>query len=180
VPALAAFLRGVNLGPSRRLPMAELRTALEEAGFEGARTILQSGNIVVRSSKSAAAVEREIEAVVQERFGLRSDVLVRTEKQLADIVDGDPYDGNADHGSRYFVMFLPKKPSKAALGPFEDGDWGIDSFKVKGRELYIWCPEGMRDSRLIKELHKPGRIADTFTMRNWNTVTKTLAVAREL
>jgi uncharacterized protein (DUF1697 family) len=159
--------------------MADLRTALEEAGFEGARTILQSGNVVVSSRKGAATVAREIEAVIEERFGMRSAVLVRTAKELQAIVDHDPFAGVADNGSKYFVMLLPKKPTAAALRPFEGEDWGIDSFAVNGRELYIWCPEGMRDSRLIKELHKPGRIADTFTVRNWNTVTKTLAIAQE-
>jgi uncharacterized protein (DUF1697 family) len=42
----AALLRGINVGGSRKVPMAELRTLMEGLGYEGVRTYLQSGNAV--------------------------------------------------------------------------------------------------------------------------------------
>ena len=43
------LLRGINIGPRNRVPMARLREALEEAGFAEVRTHLQSGNVVLES-----------------------------------------------------------------------------------------------------------------------------------
>ncbi|HEY2005444.1 MAG TPA: DUF1697 domain-containing protein, partial [Solirubrobacteraceae bacterium] len=43
------LLRGINLGPNRRVPMAELRALLGEAGYENVRTYVQSGNVVLDS-----------------------------------------------------------------------------------------------------------------------------------
>jgi uncharacterized protein (DUF1697 family) len=177
VPSVAGFLRGVNLGPTRRLPMADLRSALSDAGFEDVRTVLQSGNVVVRSRKAPATVAREMEAVIEERFGLRSDVLARSAKELEAVVAANPFDGVATSGSKQFVMFLPKEPKAATLRELEAEDWGIDRFVADGREIHVWCPEGMRDSRLIKEMHRPKRLGETFTVRNWNTVTKVLELA---
>ena len=48
-----AMLRGINIGPNRRVPMADLRTLLTEAGYEDVRTYVQSGNIVLASPRQA-------------------------------------------------------------------------------------------------------------------------------
>ena len=42
-----ALLRGINLGAKRRVPMAELRALLTEAGYDNVRTYVQSGNVVL-------------------------------------------------------------------------------------------------------------------------------------
>ena len=60
MPRYVALLRGINLGPRNRVPMAELRAALEELGYEDVRTLLQSGNVGVTSSRSAKAVREEL------------------------------------------------------------------------------------------------------------------------
>ena len=43
---VVGLLRGVNLGPSRRLKMADLRAAVESLGHTDVETYLQSGNVV--------------------------------------------------------------------------------------------------------------------------------------
>lgn len=42
----AALLRGINVGGSRKVPMAELRTLMEGLGHDAVRTHLQSGQAV--------------------------------------------------------------------------------------------------------------------------------------
>ena len=75
-----ALLRGVNLGPRRRVPMAGLRALLEELGYDDVRTLLQSGNVGLGSGKSATAVREELEAAIADRFGVETDVVLRTRK----------------------------------------------------------------------------------------------------
>ena len=57
----AAFLRGVNVG-GVNLKMAEVATALTDAGFANVRTILASGNVALESAAKVAAVRKKAEA----------------------------------------------------------------------------------------------------------------------
>ena len=64
----AAFLRGVNVG-GVNLKMAEVATALSDAGFTNVRTILATGNVLLESKSGVAAVRKKAEAALRERFG---------------------------------------------------------------------------------------------------------------
>ena len=54
MPTFIAFLRAVNVG-KRKYPMAELREALTDAGFEEVETHIQTGNVLFRTSAALAA-----------------------------------------------------------------------------------------------------------------------------
>ena len=45
-----------------------------------------------------------------------------------------------------------------------------------GREIHVWCPEGVRNSRAMKLVN---RVAPGATFRNWNTVTRLAEMAGE-
>ena len=81
----AAFLRGVNVG-GVNLKMAEVATALGNAGFDNVRTILASGNVVLDGAGSAASVRRKAEAALREAFGYDAWVLVYPLDPRKDIV----------------------------------------------------------------------------------------------
>ena len=55
------LLRGINLGGRNRIGMAALREALADAGFEDVRTYIQSGNVVLSSSRAPARLTEEID-----------------------------------------------------------------------------------------------------------------------
>ncbi|MGZ4312798.1 MAG: DUF1697 domain-containing protein, partial [Solirubrobacteraceae bacterium] len=109
------MLRGINLGPNRRVPMAELRALLGDAGYEDVRTYVQSGNVVLGSRVKPAELEREVGALISERFGFEVPVVVRTRRQLAAVVDLDPLGDVADNPKRYQVSFLSAKPAAAVV-----------------------------------------------------------------
>ena len=108
-----AMLRGINLGPRRRVPMADLRTLLTDAGYEDVRTYVQSGNIVLRSPAKPAEVERELQTLISERFGFDVPVIVRSRAQLAAVVKADPLGDVADDPKRYQVSFLCRESCRA-------------------------------------------------------------------
>src|SRR4051794_40127683 len=141
---LVALLRGINLGSKRRVPMADLRELLEELGYEDVRTVLQSGNIVFTGAKAKA--RRTLETALEERYGFKVDVVLRTMKELHDIVDAEPFGDEADNLSRYFVVFLPSAPNAEALDVLKARDFAPDKFETGAHELYAWCPQGMQDS----------------------------------
>jgi uncharacterized protein (DUF1697 family) len=47
-----ALLRGINVGGNKMVAMAELRALLTKLGFEDVKTVLQSGNVVLRARTS--------------------------------------------------------------------------------------------------------------------------------
>ncbi len=166
---LVALLRGINLGAKRRVAMADLRALLEEIGYTDVRTVLASGNAVITGTKSREKLERAL----AERFDMKIDVILRTMKELQAVVDADPFGDEVTNPTRYFVVFLDATPNAAKLKPLLEDDFSPDKLAANGRELYAWCPDGMQNSRLMKQLGKPG-LAGTATVRNWATVNKLL------
>jgi uncharacterized protein (DUF1697 family) len=168
---LIAFLRGINLGSKRRVPMADLRALMEEAGYTDVRTVLASGNVVFTGPKAKA--REKLEKALAERFGMSIDVVIRTMDELKAVVEADPFAEEVDNPTRYFVAFLDAKPQAKRHQALAQQDFAPDKFEAHDREVYAWCPDGMQNSRLMKELGKPG-LAGTATVRNWATVNKLL------
>jgi uncharacterized protein (DUF1697 family) len=168
-----AFLRGINVGASQRLKMAELREALADAGYEGVRTLGQSGNVALSSAADAAAVEREVAGVLGDAFGLDVAVMVRTRDELAAVVVADPFGDDADDPARYQVSFLSAEPDGAAVEELERACVAPERVAVRARHVYAWHPNGIRDSELAKQLDSR-RLGVEITARNWRTVTKML------
>ena len=167
------LLRGVNLGPRNRVPMAELRAALEEAGFEDAKTYLQSGNVVVSSKAKLEQSARKVERLIKEHFGLEIAVVGRTGAQLARIVSRDPLGDVATDPKRYQVSFLGGALPAASRQKLEQVRVESERFVVHGREIYAWHPSGVARSKLWAALAGHG-LGVTATARNWTTVTKLL------
>jgi hypothetical protein len=109
VARYVALLRGINLGSTNRISMPELRAALEEAGFEGVRTHLQSGNVVLDSGAKPEGVVRKCRQVIKERFGLDIPVVVRTRAELAAVVNRNPLGEVVTEPKRYQVSFLCRR-----------------------------------------------------------------------
>jgi len=173
------LLRGINVGGNKKVPMAALRAALEAAGFTGVKTYLQSGNAVVTTpSASPAKVGREVEAVIEKEFGFPVKVVVRSRKQIEQVIAGDPFGELAENPSRYFVTFCDPAPDAAKLAHLAAADFEPERFVLDGDTLYCWYPEGVRDSPLEKAIVR-SKLGVTVTARNWNTVNKLLDLAAE-
>ena len=171
-----ALLRGVNLARNRRLDMKAFGTLLDDLGYADARTFLQSGNAVLTSPKPAAAIKKELERRIAADLGLETEVFMRTKAQLAKVVAADPLGKVVENPSWYQVSFLATKlPAKAAR-ELENADAAPEQVVVLGREIYAWYPSGMQRSGLTQLLTER-KLGVSATARNWNTVTKLLALA---
>jgi uncharacterized protein (DUF1697 family) len=173
-----ALLRAINLGANRKLGMPALREALEKAGYEGVRTHLQSGNVVVESRLSASALERTLEKRIRAAFGFDVPVIVRTRAQLAKVIAADPLADAVTNPSRYQVTFLAAKPAAAVVRELRAADIDPEQVAVIGREIYAWHPRGIHRSRLTRLLTEK-RLGVAGTARNWNTVCKLLEMLDE-
>jgi uncharacterized protein (DUF1697 family) len=172
------MLRGINLGPNRRVPMADLRALFAQAGYGDVRTYVQSGNIVLDSTATAADLERDTASLISQRFGFDVPVVVRTGRQLAAVVKRNPLGDVADDPKRYQVSFLAAKPAPDVLKTLEAAATGQERVVCHGREIYAWHPEGVARSKLWNALAGKG-LGVTATARNWTTVETLLKMAQE-
>ena len=170
------MLRGINLGPTRRVPMADLRALFGDAGYADVRTYVQSGNIVLESTAKPADLEREAAALISAHFGFDVPVIVRTSRQLAAVVKLNPLGDVADNPKRYQVSFLSDKPAATVLKALEAAATGGERVVSHGREIYAWHPDGVARSKLWNGLAGKG-LGITATARNWTTVTTLLEMA---
>jgi uncharacterized protein (DUF1697 family) len=178
MPRQIALLRGINLGPARRVAMADLRELLESLGHAEVRTHLQSGNAVFTSDEPPDEVARRLEREIAKRLSVETDVVVRTRDELADVVRRDPFGELADDPKRYQVSFFARDPDPGAVRELEAADFSPERVVVSGREIYAWHPDGVQRSKLARILAGE-RFGSPGTARNWNTVTKLLALADE-
>ena len=68
-------------------------------------------------------------------------------------------------------MFLADRPSSAALASLDAHRSPTDEFAVIGREIYLWCPGGIGNSKLTNS-YFDAKLGTISTCRNWRTVQK--------
>ena len=172
------LLRGINLGPRNRIPMARLREALEDAGFADVRTHLQSGNVLLESKTKPEQTARKCERVIDDEFGLAIGAVVRTPAELERVVKRNPLGKVAKDPKRYQVSFLAGSLPAGAKRKLKEAQQEPEQFVISGREIYAWHPAGVARSKLWAALAGRG-LGVTATARNWTTVTKLLELASE-
>ena len=173
-----ALLRAINVGGHQPVSMQDLRGLLSELGFQNARSLLQSGNLVFGADRQGApAVERTLETKAAQRLGLQTDFVVRTAPEWKSIVARNPFLTEAERDpSRLVVMFLKSSPRAAAFAAPRAAITGPERLHGEGRHAYIFYPEGIGRSRLTSVFIER-KLGPRGTARNWNTVTKLAEVA---
>ena len=108
----AALLGSINVG-GNQLRMADLRAALEDHGFANVATVVASGNVLLDHPRAAdAELEREIAAVVKDRFGIVTFAAVRTKAELEGVLAESPFAGEGEDKFVH-VHFLAGQPTRA-------------------------------------------------------------------
>lgn len=175
-----ALLRAVNVGGTGKLPMAELRALCHELGFTDVTTYVQSGNAVFRTRQTdERRVAERLADGIERTFGFRPAVLLRTPAELRRVVRANPFAATRGvEPARLLVLFLAERPSRAAASRLESVRKVREELRLLGRELYVWFPDGMGRSKLTTAALE--RALGPGTGRNWNSVTRLLAMAEEL
>jgi uncharacterized protein (DUF1697 family) len=167
----ALLLRGVNVGTKNSLPMGELRSLLTRLGCTDVQTYVQSGNAVFGTKLGEAVLIKRIEQALEGYMGRPIATTLRTLEEMRSIVDGNPFAKVATRPAYLCVTFLAHAASESEVAPLRAKEWEPELFKLAGKEIYTWHPNGQGRSPLAAALGKlPLRGA--VTTRNWNTVLK--------
>ncbi|QTE29261.1 DUF1697 domain-containing protein [Pengzhenrongella sicca] len=183
-----ALLRGVNVGGHGKLAMPELREIAVSLGFRNVATYIQSGNLVFASSEtSARRLAARLEEAVAERTTASPGVVVLARAELAQVVAGNPYPGEADpkhvHVTFHSEVIGPDGAAAGLAAADRARELGSrDELAVVGSCLYLHTPDGLGRSVLAAQLARPqvGRaMGQLGTARNWSTVLALLALLDE-
>ena len=172
-----AFLRGINVGGRNRLPMRDLTAMVVDAGCSNVRTYIQSGNVLYQPGTALGDdIPSAISSSILSRFGYRIPVIARTAQELREIVRANPFVKSGADTDKLHVVFLAELPDGEHVGALDPDRSPPDEFAVRGREIYLHCPNGLARSKLTNS-YFDSRLSTISTMRNWKTVRKLLELA---
>ena len=169
-----ALLRGINVGGKNLIRMLALKACFEDLGFEDVRTYIQSGNVLFSTTGSNATLTKQIEAALSKTFNYESRVVVRSRKQMNDIVTNAPKGFGSDPATyRYNVIFLKEPLTAAKAMKSVTTKAGVDqAFAGKGVLYFSYLISKATQSHVTRIITMP--VYQSMTIRNWNTTTKLL------
>ncbi len=172
-----SLLRAMNVG-GRSIKMDALRAIHESLGLTDVTTLLQSGNVVFSyAEKNRASLAKKIEDAIARECGFHSTVMLRDAAALRKIVKENPFPDAAENDpSHLVVMFLASTPDKDAAKRLAEAYEGPEEIRIRGDNATITYPNGIGRSKLTNALLEK-QLGVAGTARNWNTVTKLLALA---
>jgi uncharacterized protein (DUF1697 family) len=163
------LLRGINVNPTTKVGMAELRDIVTGLGYSGVRTLLQSGNVILDSPKRPDVAG--LEAAIHSGTGVHSRVVVLALAEFREIVESNPLLDVSDDLSKMVITFLDgdlvpdrvERPSDAELAP--------ERLVISRRAIYQWCPLGILKSQLKPSWWRQfGPVATTRNVRTANRI----------
>ncbi|MER5431473.1 DUF1697 domain-containing protein [Streptomyces sp. NPDC002588] len=170
----AALLRGINVGGSRKVPMADLRTLMTGLDYGDVRTYLQSGQAVFSSAHGdEESLAAELAQAIEKQFGFDVDVIVRDHAYLKTVAEACPFPAAELEGKQLHVTYFSAPVGPERYAELDQPAYLPEEFRLGDRALYLYAPDGLGRSKLAEMLSRPrlnkGIVATT---RNWNTVVK--------
>ena len=172
MPRFVALLRGINVGTAKRIAMADLRALLESLGYTQVQTLLNSGNATFTSSTraSTAKLAQTLHSAIAKSLGVDTYVIVKSAAEFATVVDGNLWATHDLNPSRVLVTLTQDLAVLSTLTDLGAMAWGAEKLHIGPHAAYLWCAEGILESKAAVALLKG--LADAGTTRNWATVLK--------
>jgi uncharacterized protein (DUF1697 family) len=181
MPQYVAFIRAVNVAGHARVTMTNVQEAFATSGCQNAQTIIQSGNVLFECPRRACAdTMRAVARRLRVVLGEEPQIVLRTVRQIADIIERAPFAGyELTPRVKFYVAFLAGTPRRLPPFPVSNSKEMLEAIAIVDREVFI-----------VSRLKKNGffgfpnnfiedELAVAATTRNWSTVTKIVQIARE-
>lgn len=170
-----AFLRAINVG-GHTAKMDHLRQLFESIGFANVETFIASGNVVFETkSQDTQSLEKKIEQKLKEALGYDTTTFIRTEAELADIAQYQPFrSAELKTAQALNVAFLHVAIGAKAMQKLIALQTDIDAFHVHGREIYWLCRKKQSESNFSNVVLER-TIGQPSTLRGASTIEKMAA-----
>ena len=165
----AAFLRGINIGGHKKVPMSELKKTFEKIGLKNVKTLLASGNVVFDGNKK---LTNSISGTLEKTFGFPIETIIIPFETIDEIIESNPFKNvKITPKIRLYITFMKEKQKTRIKTPFSLEDNSFQIIKVTDSIIFsvldlekTGTTEGM--GLLEKEFGKQ------ITTRNYNTIVK--------
>ncbi|MHC2993124.1 hypothetical protein OB13_16635 [Pontibacter sp. HJ8] len=172
------LLRGVMPTGKNKVPMAQLRQVLSDNGFPGVRTWIQSGNVVLRSDLSARELEARVHQLIKDHIGPELAVVVRTSDELQQVLDQNPFQKEGHDLARVFFVSFQESPPEEKVKALLAQDFGPEKLIITPAAAYMYIP-GTYGKEKLSNNFLERKLGVAATMRNFNTMTKMIALGME-
>ena len=173
---VCVFLRGVMPVGKNKLPIVTLRQLLTEAGFNKVTTWIQSGNVVVETDMPLKEVEQAVHRIIKDRAGPDLSVIARTNQQLQQVLDNNPFTEGYDI-SRVFYTLFQEPPQADKVELLMQNSFGEEKLVVSNNEAYMYIPGSAARSKLSNNMLEKN-LGVAATTRNYNTMHKMLELSK--
>lgn len=172
-----ALLRGINVGRSARIAMADLRACTEAAGCTEVRTVLATGNVVLTDPRAEHELRAVLEAAYADRFGYDAVVQVLTRDAVEEAVAAYPFESLAEHHD--YIVFsddpaVTREIAEAMGAAIEPG--GTEAVTAGSGRVYWRVPKGATLTSTAGKASGDRAHGRHLTSRNLRTLHKILAV----
>jgi uncharacterized protein (DUF1697 family) len=177
-----SMVRGINVG-GKKVKMDDLKELYRSLDFNDVISYIQSGNVVFRTKNTKTSVLIDIiEDTIDKELDLDVKVLIRTKKELKNIINGNPF-RNEDIKYLY-VTFLSDIPSKKLIKDLNNNfDFNknnkSDKFCISEKEIYLYLPNGYGRTKLSNNFFEK-KLGISATTRNWRSVNKLFDIAESI
>lgn len=167
----AAFLRGVNIGGKNAINISELKNSLAADKFENIKSYINSGNLVFCNEESGGNLKEIIKKIIKTRFNLEIEVFIKTEKEIEQIINGNPFNENETDNSKRVVVMLPDKIDKKSRDKFKNETDFEENYFFSNDIIYVYYHNGAGRSKFTTA-YIERKLGISSTGRNWNTIIK--------
>jgi uncharacterized protein (DUF1697 family) len=112
---------------------------------------------------------------ILESHGFNPKVLLLKVTELEDAIKNSPF--KTGEGKTLHIFFLESQPLKPDLDELASLKSNSEEFQLDKNIFYLYAPDGIGRSRLAARVEKA--LGVPATARNWNTVNKLVAMAKE-
>lgn len=173
-----SILRGINVSGQKKILMTDLSELYKSLKFSNITTYIQSGNVIFKADKSLSdnEISAKIGKAIAKKYNFEVPVLVRTIKEMEKVISESPFKNESEE--RLYVTFLDVKPLDEYIDKLKTVNFPPDKFILKDKTIYLNCI-AYGNTKLNNNFFE-NKLKVTATTRNWKTVNKLLAMAKEI
>ena len=168
------LLRGINVSGKNKVPMAELRSALTTAGFEGVATYIQSGNIAVDTELDHDTLAASIGELLAKHFDVSVPVVCIAQADIEALETNVPFPDGADPATH--LIYFPKgEVDVDGVAGMDHDRYVDDTITATPNAVYVGYGNGQSKTKLtLANLEKAA--GTPLTDRNLKSVAKLKAI----
>jgi uncharacterized protein (DUF1697 family) len=171
----AVFLRGVNVGGNTNISMKEFVSILENNNFYNVKSYINSGNIIFQYNNNSQRLHEIIKNLILKHYGFSVELIVKTKKEISDIIHNSPYKKDENDYSKRLVAMLSETIDKSKKSILLNDANIKEIYYLDKNLIYIYYQNGVGKSKFSNN-YIENKLNVISTSRNWNTLLNILEI----